>query len=207
MIVQPIATFVRGAVFTAILGAALPVRAADQSSVSPGDIAYCARMTGADERLACYDDLARRKSARAPAAPAPAAATAASSPTPPSPTPQSATQANPPAASAPVATQGTAVAPTTQAQSAQSSAGSTGAFGLSRHEQVGPDVITATVSKVSYDQLGNINVYLQNGQLWTFNDSDGLLRPGDTVTIKHASLGSFLMLTPDRQSHRVKRLR
>jgi hypothetical protein len=32
------------------------------------------------------------------------------------------------------------------------------------------------------------------------------VRPGDTVTIKRAALGSFLMMTPSRHSYRVERL-
>jgi hypothetical protein len=84
------------------------------------------------------------------------------------------------------------------------------AFGLSkplpRLTPEGPDLIKALVSKVSEDRRGNVYVLLDNGQTWTFNEPDAPLRPGDSVTIKHAALGSFLMTTPARRSYRVQRM-
>jgi hypothetical protein len=57
------------------------------------------------------------------------------------------------------------------------------------------------------DRLHNITVVLDNGQTWAFIEPEPRLRPGDTVTIKRASFGSFLMLTPSRRSYRVERLK
>jgi hypothetical protein len=48
---------------------------------------------------------------------------------------------------------------------------------------------------------------LDNGQTWTFVEQEPRLRPGDPVTIKRASLSSFLMTTPSRHSYRVQRLK
>ena len=63
------------------------------------------------------------------------------------------------------------------------------------------------VSQMTEDRLHNITVVLENGQTWAFIEPDPRLRPGDSVTIKHASLGSFLMLTPSRRSYRVERVK
>jgi len=227
---------------------ALPA-GADQPNVSALDIEHCARMSAADERLACYDDLAKRKATRGtssstppaaassstaapatssvPAAPVNSAAAAAAPPSSAAPSPPAAasrgvaapatvppspdvTPAMPAAAAGSSASSGGSTAPAAPtASGAQTPTAETKAFGLSRHEQpfASPDSIRAVVTQVSYDRFGNINVSLENGQTWTFNDSDALLRPGSSVTIKHAALGSFLMLTPDRKSHRVTRLR
>jgi hypothetical protein len=57
------------------------------------------------------------------------------------------------------------------------------------------------------DRLHNITVGLENGQTWAFIEPEPRLRPGDAVTIKRASLGSFLMLTPSRRSYRVERVK
>jgi hypothetical protein len=69
----------------------------------------------------------------------------------------------------------------------------------------GPKQIKALIAEVSVDRLGNVLVSLDNGQSWTFNDPNALLRRGDTVTIRRAALGSFL-LTAGRHSYRAQRL-
>jgi hypothetical protein len=58
---------------------------------------------------------------------------------------------------------------------------------------------------MTQDRLNNVAVVLDNGQAWTFVEQDPRLRPGDSVTIKRAALGSFLMMTPSRHSYRVQR--
>jgi hypothetical protein len=50
-------------------------------------------------------------------------------------------------------------------------------------------------------------VHLGNGQTWTLDDGPVLLRAGDTIVIKRAALGSFLMTTPTNRVYRVRRLR
>lgn len=85
-------------------------------------------------------------------------------------------------------------------------------FGLSRHQLEvhssagsGLPSIKSGVSQITADRNNNITVVLDNGQTWVFIEPEPRLRPGDTVTIKRASLGSFLMLTPSRRSYRVER--
>jgi hypothetical protein len=67
--------------------------------------------------------------------------------------------------------------------------------------------VKSIVSQLTEDRLHNITVVLDNGQTWAFIEPEPRLRPGDSVTIKRASLGSFLMLTPSRRSYRVERLK
>jgi hypothetical protein len=149
------------------------------STVNTSDLARCASIAGADQRLACYDTLARR------ALPPPAAAAAA-----PSVAPSAAQTA------APVAASGAA------ANAAPPS------FGMSRHEQTAPsqpEAIKALVTQVTTDRQYNVHVTLDNGQTWAFNESDSPLRPGDTVTIKRSALGSYL-LSADHHSWHAQRL-
>ncbi|HEY0767932.1 MAG TPA: hypothetical protein VGD47_08235 [Steroidobacteraceae bacterium] len=120
------------------------------------DALVCAGIAAAEERLACYDALAKRKSAPPLAAPAGAS------------------------------------------------------FGLESRKlpatPQGPQLIKALVAKVSVDRLGTVKVSLDNGQSWTFNDPDALLKSGDAVTIRRAALGSFLMTIPNRHTYRVERI-
>jgi hypothetical protein len=126
----------------------------------------CAALSGADERLACYDALARKSK------PAAAAAQAA-------PHEERAEQAS--------------------------------AFGTLKPKPKaapkpqGPDQLTAVVTEVKFDHSGNVFVSLDNGQLWTFKDAEALLRHGEVVTIHRAALGSYLMTTSDRHTYRVQR--
>jgi hypothetical protein len=49
-------------------------------------------------------------------------------------------------------------------------------------------------------------VRLDNGQAWSLNESGVTLKQGDAVTIRHAAMGSFLLVAPDRRSYRARRL-
>jgi hypothetical protein len=83
-------------------------------------------------------------------------------------------------------------------------------FGLTKHQlkvvPAGSDSVKATVSQITEDRLSHVSLVLDNGQTWGFTDPDPRVRPGDTITIKRAALGSFLMITPSRHSYRVERL-
>ena len=164
----------------AFLPLILGVSLASAASATP-DLARCAAIEAADARLACYDALAGR---------APAAAAATQRPGP-------ATAAVPTAA--PVA--GTAAPAAPQG------------FGLSsipkQEAPAAPTSIEALVTSVSADASGHLHVVLDNDQTWVFTEPEGdaRLHAGDKVTIKRASLGSFLMLTPLRYSYRVHRTR
>ena len=158
----------------------LPLTSLAASAVNTSDLARCAAIAGADQRLACYDTLARR------ALPPPAAAAAAPSVAP------AAAQAV-----APVAASGAATNPPPQN------------FGMSRHEQTAPsqpEAIKALVTQITTDRQYNVHVTLDNGQIWTFNASDSPLRAGDAVTIKRSALGSYLLSTADHHSWHAQRL-
>ena len=69
--------------------------------------------------------------------------------------------------------------------------------------------IEARVTKVIAVRpgLGHPSVLLDNGQVWTFTETedDARLGPGDPVSIKRAALGSFLMTTPSKHTYHVRR--
>jgi hypothetical protein len=143
------------------------------SSVSSSDLARCAAIVGADQRLACYDTLARHASVPSPQSLAPGAAPAAAAVT------------GPPVNQAPQN------------------------FGLTKHEQTAPaqpELIQARVTQLTTDRMGNVYVTLDNTQVWTFNEGNSALRAGDTVSIKHAALGSFLLITADHHSYHARRV-
>lgn len=158
------------------------------------DLAQCAAIAAADARLACYDALAGR---------APAGAAQARTVLVPPPTAAAATPANAAAGSS---------APLVAAPSAAAAADPQN-FGLTKAElhqaPAGPASVEAQVAAVSVDASGHAYVVLENGQTWVFTeaDTDSRLRPGDTVSIRRASLGSFLMVTPSRHSYHAHRTR
>jgi hypothetical protein len=70
-----------------------------------------------------------------------------------------------------------------------------------------PSRMEAKILDVTTDSHGSVTVHLGNGQTWTLDDGPVLLRAGDAIVIKRASLGSFLMTTPTNRVYRVRRLR
>ena len=67
--------------------------------------------------------------------------------------------------------------------------------------------VTAKVAGFGRSPDHRTQVTLDNGQIWEYQDDpDPLLSIGDSVTIKHATLGSFLLITPAKHSHRVRRM-
>jgi predicted methyltransferase len=82
-------------------------------------------------------------------------------------------------------------------------------FGLYTAEH--PTVYTATTATGTVIALGvapngRPTITLDGGQLWELDNADPLLNKGDTVTIKRATFGSFLLTTSTGRSHRVHRL-
>jgi len=155
------------------------------STVSTAELTRCAAITGANERLACYDSLAHRVLPSA----APAAASAA--------------------APAAIAAGGAAAAAAAAPAAPSASVAKAQDFGLTRHQETAPDqpdLIKAVVKQLTGDRQGNLYVQLDNAQTWTFNAQDTLLRVGDTVTIKRAALGSYLVVLPDHHSYHAKRV-
>jgi hypothetical protein len=68
-------------------------------------------------------------------------------------------------------------------------------------------VIQATVVQLSMRSSGRFIVTLDNGTVWSQsqNKSDVRVAIGDNITLKKASLGSYLLVTRDGVSTRVKR--
>ena len=188
-------TRVRNILPVTVVWLALPAAAAQ---VDTSELARCAAIAGSNERLACYDALAASalpgvtsvRPGATPAAPTPPVASGA---------PASAAP-TPPAASA-------APAPVAHTANPDDPAN----FGLTRQQlkaiPSGPDSVKSVVSQMTEDRLNNVTVVLDNGQTWVFVEPEPRLRPGDSVTIKRAALGSFLMTTPSRHSYRVQRMK
>jgi len=161
-------------------------------AVSQSALQACAALTTEAARLACYDQLAGR--APVAAAPAPAAAPAAKG-----------RPAAPGAAApaAPAAT-GAAVPPPSPVPASPE------AFGLYSAEH--PKALAPARSEslkvldMSHSRNGYLLLQLEGGQLWELHDGDPLLANGDTVTVRRAAMGSFLVTTPSGRSLRAKRL-
>ena len=174
---------------TAILAACA---AGGAPAEDPNGLTQCSSISNTAERLACYDKLAGR--ATSPKAPpsSPAAATPAAAPV-----------SAAPAAATPVPAR----------------ASTPNDFGLNkvqkdRANDAAPNSpaeiksITARVTGFRKGPSGRPRVLLDNGQEWEYEeDGDYLLAIGDSVTIRRASLGSFLLATPAKIVHRVRRIR
>jgi len=154
----------------------------------PSGLEQCRDITNTAERLACYDRLAGRASAKAPPSSPAAAAPAAA-----------------PVIAAPVS-------------GAPAGAPTPSDFGLSKVQKERANTassspaeiksITAGVTGFRKGPSGRPRVLLDNGQTWEYEeDGDYLLAVGDSVTIRRASLGSFLLVTPSKLVHRVRRIR
>jgi hypothetical protein len=169
---------------TGIVGFTLSAAGGASSADRAADVARCATITAPDERLACYDALGCAGIVAADQRLACYDALAE------------------PKRSGPRTAPADAARPASSDSDAKS-------FGLSKSQlpatPEGPKLINARVTQVTVDRLGNVRMLLDNGQSWTFNDPDALLKPGDSVTIRRAALGSFL-LTAGRRSYRAQRL-
>jgi hypothetical protein len=169
-------------------GAAGSARAEDidlHKALSP-----CSGISSSADRLACSDKLAGRvsepKARPSVAGSAPAPAT--------------------PVAAAPAAPVAAAPAPTTAPTEED--------FGRSKVQKAArssspPEIKSVTAKVAGFGRSPNqrTQITLDNGQIWEYQDDpDPLLSIGDPVTIKHGTLGSFLLLTPAKHSHRVSRV-
>lgn len=183
----------RLALSTAILAACA---AGGALADDPNGLTQCSSIANTAERLACYDRLAGRASAKAPPSSPAAAAPAAA-----------------PVSAAPVAAAPAAATPMPAAASTAND------FGLSKVQKERADgaassspaeikSITARVAGFRKGPSGRPRVLFDNGQTWEYEeDGDYLLAVGDSVTIRRASLGSFLLVTPSKLVHRVRRIR
>lgn len=90
-------------------------------------------------------------------------------------------------------------------------------FGLSEvdrrarkpQEELEPDSITSTLARVGTRPTGELVLTLTDGQVWTQVQADTRFRAraGDAVTIRKATLGSYLMTGPERIATRVRRVK
>ena len=178
----------RFALSTAILATCASGGALAEGTDVHNALAPCIGISSSADRLACYDKLAGRvsapKAAPVAAAPAPAAAAPAA------------------AATSVAAAPAPAAAPTAED------------FGLSKVQKAAsssspPEIksVTAKIAGFGHSPNRRTQVTLDNGQVWEYEDDpDSLLTIGDSVTIKRAALGSFILLTPTKHSHRVRRI-
>jgi hypothetical protein len=66
--------------------------------------------------------------------------------------------------------------------------------------------LTAKVTDLGVRPNGHQSVTLEGGQLWELDSSDPLLATGDSVTIRRALLGSFMLKTPTGRTYRAYRI-
>lgn len=191
----------RAVVLLAALGMPAGVIAAGgdpTATVSQSSLHACAILTDPTERLGCYDQLAGHapNSDATPIAAAPSAATAA--------------PAVAAAASAAVPATTTTATPATPATAAAAPPLKE-SFGLYTAEHpTAPSVAQSLDDRVvatGASASGRMTVMLASGALWELDDADPLLAVGDVVSIRRAALGSFLMETPTKRTHRARRLR
>src|SRR5580658_2729599 len=166
-----------------------------QPQVPQSALRACASIVADAERLACYDRLVAPAGANP--APAPAAAT-------------------PPAVVAPSSAAPAAAPPAVVAAPSAAPAAApppTESFGMYAAEHPKPPVavaaaaLEAAVVALGTSPSGKMTVQFEGGALWELEEADPLLAVGDVVTINRAALGSYLMHTPTRRTHRVRRLR
>ena len=189
--------------------------AADQSKG-----AECAPLDDPAARLACFDAAFPWPPRTNPPTPA-AAAVATDEPSPPKPAaaavapdepspPKPAAVAVAPDEPSPPKPAAAAVAPNEPVSEAQK-------FGLSTKQRAAleakpaepaPTETTAAVRTVRRLPTGYLLIGLDNDQVWQQSELDSLIRlqPGDQVTIRRASLGSHLLVTPAKYSTRVRRI-
>lgn len=155
-------------------------------------LSRCAATADRDDRLACYDGLASRYAQpnRKTTAVVPPPASAATPATPASAATLASAAAKVPAME-PKAEFGLTVAQLRKEPDAP----------------VKPQSIDGVVTGFGTSSLGRPVVRLDNTQSWELLDElDPLLSPGDKVTIRRATMGSFLLTTPTKRMHRVRRI-
>jgi len=173
-------------------------------AISAG-LKQCAAIASSDTRLACYDALSGRSAHGAVSSVAPARAT------PPTAAPATAAPAPAIPAAAPAAAKvvpAPAPVPATPPDPAEA-ARNFGLSGAQLHSAPqGPQSIEAHVSRVTADQSLRSFVLLDNGQTWASTDGGMDLDSDELVTIKHAALGSFMLVsTVSKHSYHVHRVR
>jgi hypothetical protein len=159
-------------------------------------MALCSRISKADARIECYDQVAKDAAAgvfQRSAAPAPQAPAA---------TPN---WAAPPNAVIPAQRPGTAAAP--------SGSASASGFGASEvngnRTDSGPDAVQVEVASSSDNGLQQWRIRLADGAIWQMTERVSMFRPPaphEIITIRKGALGSFLMDVGKQGSVRVRRV-
>jgi hypothetical protein len=175
--------------------------AASQASAGPPeDLSACGAIPDPTERLACYDRLAGRSAAPVPLAPKTSTAVPPLPASPASPATVAVPVSPPPAP----AQTGAAARPAAPAAEAKS-------FGAySAEHPTAPEVpqsLTVRVTALGKTIDGRPTMTIEGGALWLLEEKDPLLAIGDTVSISRGLLGSFLLETPTRRLHHVRRIR
>jgi hypothetical protein len=182
---RPIRVALSGILGVCAVGSAVAdeTKPVETKPVIDAALAHCATIAGRDDRLACYDSLAGRRAEEQTAQTQLAKAQPVPAPTQPLPTPM------PPA-------------PTKEE------------FGLTvlQARKTGsppPQIqsIDALVSSIGQSASGRMLITLDNGQSWELDSPDVLLAAGSAVSIQRAALGSFLLTTSLKRTHRVRRIR
>ena len=77
-----------------------------------------------------------------------------------------------------------------------------------RMSVLAPDRIEGSVARVSVRPTGERVITLESGQIWLLTEvtMKGPLRTGDRVTIREATLGSHMLLTPNNIALRARRI-
>lgn len=72
-----------------------------------------------------------------------------------------------------------------------------------------PDEVRARVARLVQDARGARTVTFDNGQVWRLTESGtrGRLAEGDTVTVREAALGSYMLVTSGGAVLRARRVR
>ncbi len=196
------------------VAAACVAIAASQASAGPQeDLAACGAITEPSDRLACYDRLAGRPAVPAAVAPKPAG-TAAASATTAAPAAVAAPGSAVPAAgakpAAPAAVAAGSAVPAAGAKPAAPAADARSFGSYSAEHPAAPPAVpeTLTVRVVELGKTidGRPTVTLEGGALWLLDEKDPLLDVGDTVTLSRGLLGSFLLETPGKRLHHVRRI-
>jgi hypothetical protein len=183
-------SFTRKLLFAAGLSS-FAVSAAFAQSLPPG-VAACASEKDSLARLVCFDrEVAKYTQPSARVAPTPAAPTVATPPAPP-----------------------VAITPPSSASPTADDFGVSGELARKRAAAKGDEAqavkeLRAAVTKITSKPFGELVLELDNGQVWEQNEkkSTFVIKVGDTVVIKPAKFGSFMLSTQDGATSRVHRTR
>lgn len=199
----------RSVLARAVAAALAAIAASEACAGPPEELSACGAIADPAERLACYDRLAGRPAAPAPTAPKPAAATQPPAPSPVTPPPSASPAA--PAVAVPASPNARAPGQAGAAVKPAAPPADAASFGSypTEHPAAPPVATTLTTRVTAMGKTidGRPTVTLEGGALWLLDEVDPLLAIGDSVTVSRGVLGSFLLETPGKRLHHVRRIR